>query len=261
MNEQTFCNLADPLTWKPRPLNGVVVSFAPIWLLADFLSFIALNNPVLLSGLQGVIACSSSSYLTKKYSFNIMDQKLAATLEKAHAQLYSFCKFLSIPCQILAPTMIYGSIERYMDKNLGTLIRIMRRTPLIVLPETVGLRQPVHASQLACVALVKAQMILFGDWSEHEPFILTLGGDEILSYREMLTKLQGALRRDDAARKCRILSIPDRLFYALAAPLLPLNPKTFEAITRIKSNLSGFEKAHVILQEKPKLFPVLPLPQ
>ena len=50
--------------------NYLIVSFAPIWKLADYLNRIFLNKPDQLKGLKGILACSSSSIYTKKFAFS-----------------------------------------------------------------------------------------------------------------------------------------------------------------------------------------------
>ena len=62
----------------PLPLNsirGIVVSFAPIWLLSEFLTRVFIEQPEKLSGLKGIIAVSSSSYLTKRFALLIESAK------------------------------------------------------------------------------------------------------------------------------------------------------------------------------------------
>jgi len=96
-------------------------------------------------------------------------------------------------------------------------------------------------------------------WDPQLPQRITLGGDSEVSYVAMLRALQQSLPQTDPARRCRVLSLPTRLFYAAASPLLLQSPKAFEAVLRIGSDLSGFTPAHQLLMAKPQPFPVLPL--
>jgi hypothetical protein len=75
----------------------------------------------------------------------------------------------------------------------------------------------------------------------------------------MIKALQMALPPGDAARNCRLLPIPNRLFFALAAPLLLRSPKAFEAVLRMGADLAGFTPSHQLLGQPAKAFPVLPL--
>ena len=76
---------------------------------------------------------------------------------------------------------------------------------------------------------------------------------------EMLRRLQKSVGTSDRASRCVLLPLPPRLFPILAAPLLVLSPKAFEAVQRIGADLAGFTPAHAILHEPPRRFPVAPL--
>lgn len=258
-NIHIYCDLsrlpAQPIT----PLRGILVSFAPIWLLAAYLIHLFENQPDSVAGLNGIIACSSSSFLTKRFAFNSKDKALAQSLGKAHSQIKTLSRHLKIPSIVLAPTMIYGQVDDYGDKNLKKIISIMRLSPFIFLPRTSGFRQPIHATQLACVAHRQVELIKHGQKSRSLHDVVLLGGDVTLSYKEMIMALQQELHQTDRAKYCHILSIPDQLFLFLVAPILPFNPRLFEAILRIRSNLSGFETVHQLLGEPAQGFPVLPL--
>jgi len=254
-----YCDLLLPPKHPINDIKGVLVSFAPIWLLSEFLSRVSVEQPDSLKNLTGVIAVSSSSYLTKQFAFSNHDKSLARSLSKAHATIVDVCKVLNIHCQILAPTLVYGSKSKFKDQNVSQLIRIMRYFPCIFLPRTTGSRQPIHASQLAQVAHEMSTRMLEGNWEGGKPLILPVGGDEIMSYSHMLTRIQKSLPHNDAGRRCRIIEIPDRVFLMIFAPLLPINTTLFEAVMRISSNLAGFSKTSDLLQEKPRAFPILPL--
>ena len=135
----------------------------------------------------------------------------------------------------------------------------MRRLPLLPLPVDTGLRQPIHASQLAGVAWELVRQFSSSGLDHQLSQRITLGGDSELSYAAMLLALQQSLPCEDSARRCRLLSVSNRLFYAAAAPLLLQSPKSFEAVLRMGSNLAGFTSAHQLSKTKPQPFPVLPL--
>jgi len=238
---------------------GLWISFGPIWLLAPFLERLALENPERLQGLRGVIACSSSSAITKRFAANRFDRELVARLTAAEDQLITTCRRLELSCRILRPTLIYGRVGPYVDRNLSRLIGLMRRLPLLPLPAHTGLRQPIHASQLAAVALELVSQFTTSGWDPQLPQRIALGGDSELSYVAMLRALQQSLPQTDPARRCRVLSLPPRLFYAAAYPLLLQSPRAFEAVLRMGSDLSGFTPVHQLLKAKPQPFPVLPL--
>lgn len=255
-------DFSDPCAFRPggEPgAPGLWISFGPIWLMAPFLEQLAQELPERLQGLRGVIACSSSSAITKRFAANRFDRQLVARLTTAEDLLIATCRRLELPCRILRPTLIYGRVGSYADRNLSRLVALMRRLPLLPLPAHTGLRQPIHASQLAAVALELVSQFITSGWDPQLPQRISLGGDSELSYAAMLRALQQSLPQSDPARRCRLLSLPSRLFYAAASPLLLQSPKAFEAVLRMGSDLSGFTRAHQLLKAKPQPFPVLPL--
>ena len=257
--KHTYCDLTQLPEKSVKPIKGILVSFAPIWLLAPFLMHLSRTQPESLRYLQGIIACSSSSFMTKRFAFNTYDKELSSKLGKAHEIIKDISTQKQIPCQILAPAMIYGQVREYADMNLSRIVHFLRILPVILLPKSTGLRQPIHASQLASVVMHQAEKMMCDHWQREEPKIIVLGGDTTISYQDMIIQIKNNLNNNDPGKKCHIITIPDKLFYLAAALLLPVNLKSFEAIMRIKSNLSGFTMAHEILNESPRDFPVLPL--
>ena len=250
------CDLeADPTAaLPPMPAGCVLVSFAPIWQLAPFVArWLAAPGP---TPIAAVVACSSSSVLTKRFAANRADQELVERLRQAEASLMASAGQAAIPCQILRPTLIYGQAGSHTDQNLSRLIQLMGRLPLLPLPAHTGLRQPIHARQLAAAAMHLA------DHAGAEPSPLEIGGDEVLSYAAMLERLQATVRRLDPghpAGRCRLLPVPDRLFHLLAAPLLPASARGFEAVLRIQTHLAPFRPVHQLLGSTAMPFPVAPL--
>ncbi len=257
-----YVEFSDPLSFRPAYDVGSLllwVSFAPIWLFAPFLDALATFCPEKLFGLRGVIACSSSSAITKRFASNRFDRELVSRLIGAEDQLLATCRRLQVPCRILRPTLIYCQTGIYSDRNLSRLLQLLQRLPCLPLPAESGLRQPIHASQLAAVALKLAEQLSGSGCDPSLTERITLGGDTTLSYAAMISALQQAQPAEDPARRCRLLPIPNRLFFSLAAPLLLGSPKAFEAVLRMGANLSGFTPAHQLLGCEPQPFPVLPL--
>jgi hypothetical protein len=252
-------DLNNPDGFQPPPQPLWWISFAPIWHLAPFLENLRRNRPLCLQELRGVVACSSSSALTKRFAANGFDRALVRRLREAEQGLLDTCAALGVPCRILAPTLIYGRAGAYEDSNLSRLLGLMRKLPLLPVPAQSGLRQPIHARQLAEAALaVAARLEREGSGCELPP-VLVLGGDESLSYTAMLERLRQAAPPGDAARRCRLLPLPPRLLLWLANPLLLLSPKAFEAMQRTQADLAGFLPVHQLLGEPAQPFPVAPL--
>ncbi len=236
---------------------GLWISFGPIWLLAPFLQELAQAHPDRLQGLRGVIACSSSSAITKRFAINRFDRDLVFRLINAEDRLLETCRDLQLPCRILRPTLIYGRVGPYVDRNLTLLTNLMRRLPLLPLPAQTGLRQPIHATQLAAVVLKLVSEFINNRWDPGHPQIIALGGDIELSYTFMLRALQQSLPHSDPARRCRLLLLPNRFIHAASAvPLILHSPKVFEALLRMSADLSGFTPCHQLLSESPKPFPL-----
>jgi hypothetical protein len=250
-----------PEVFQPVSLGNSAfwISFGPIWLFAPFLEQLAQQHPERLKDLRGLIACSSSSVLTKRFAANNFDRALVARIISAEDQLLATCRRLDVPCRILRPSLIYGQVGPYGDRNISRLLALMRRLPLILLPSHSGLRQPIHASQLAAVALHLAQQMLGPGLNPALPERIAVGGDSQISYKAMLHALQQALPANYPARNSCICEIPNRLFFLLAAPLLLRSPKAFEAVLRIGADLAGFTPSHHLLDQAPQPFPVLPL--
>lgn len=140
-----------------------------------------------------------------------------------------------------------------------SLAAVLPFLAVLPLPANTGLRQPIHATQLAGVALHFANCFLSSPIRQSLPDRIALGGDTTLTYYEMINALQQAQPLSDSARCCCLLFIPNRLFFFLAAPVLLLSPRAFEALLRMCADLSGFTSSDQILGVDPKPFPVLPL--
>lgn len=256
-------DLLDPGSFRPAghlSETSVWISFAPIWHLASFLKILVSTRPETLHGLRGLVACSSSSVITKRYASNAFDRTLVHHLSQAENALISISNELGVTCRILRPTLIYGKIGPYVDSNIAKLIGFMRRLPFLPLPSYTGLRQPIHASQLASVALKLYRDIASCSAYPWPSECIDIGGDSQLSYESMLISLQQSLPLSDPARRCHLLKIPTALFQVLSSPLLLYSPKAFEAVMRMSSDLAGFTPSHQLLHEQPRPFPLEPLP-
>ena len=237
--------------------NSIIISYAPIWDLAFFLENILKNNEKSLKNFDTIIATSSTSILTKRYAFNDYDKNLVTKLKKAEEKLISLSKQNKIRLKIIRPTMIYGKIKNKSDKNISKILKYMRFLPFIILPKVTGLRQPIHIDQLADVTLKLASDFLNLDNDRgNESFILNVGGDIEISYFEMLMLIKQKTHKNDRAKKCKIIPLPNALFYILAFPIIFINARYFESILRIQSNLSGFLPSYKITNTKMKLFPL-----
>jgi hypothetical protein len=260
LESHIFCDLSNCSYDNTARLYGVIVSFAPIWLLSSFLSNVYNKQPNAFLGLRGIVACSSSSYLTKRFAFSKEDQELATILEKSHQEVFSIAERLQVPCRIIAPTLIYGKKNDYYDRNVSVLIRTFRLIPVVFIPKVCGKRQPIHASQLAECVLHEARTITQDQCVTKDESIYCVGGDETIEYGDMLARIKKSLPISDNGRKCKIVRVPDWLFFFFVSVIVLYNPKLAESLYRIKSNLSGFKQVHTVTRKKARKFPLLPLP-
>lgn len=255
----SYADLNQPSSFRPFLESDSLhlwISFAPIWLLAPFIEYLADHYPERLTGFSGLIACSSSSAITKRFAFNRHDRDLVAKIIHSENQIITTCQRLSVPCRILRPTLIYGRIGSYSDSNLNRITNLMRTLPFLVLPSDSGQRQPIHATQLAAVSLELVRQFSSSGWDSQLPDRIALGGDTTLTYASMVRALQLSLPPADKARRCILLSVPNSLFFLSSTPLLLASPKAYEAILRMAANLDGFTPSNQLLSTSPLPFPL-----
>ena len=58
------------------------------------------------------------------------------------------------------------------------------------------------------------------------------------------------------SKRCKLIKIPNKLFYFLFFPLLFFKPKIFEALFRMQSDLSGFKKYSAYTGQSSGKFPL-----
>jgi nucleoside-diphosphate-sugar epimerase len=206
---------ASVLQWAPGDLTqpdtlpalepaNAIVSLSPIWLLPPAL-------PKLLeTGAPRVIAFSSTSRVTKIQSPVSAERAVAERLADGEAQTLDLCANAGVACTLLRPTLIYAEGE---DRNVSRLAALIRRFGVLPLSGGgEGLRQPVHADDLAWAALALIDApATFGK-------TYALPGGETLSYRAMVERVFESLGRTP-----RILTVPPplwRLGLTLASPVL-----------------------------------------
>lgn len=259
---QIYADLLDPLNFDSHSdvsSPSLFVSFAPIWLFASFFAELIKHNPSQYTHLRAVVVCSSSSVLTKRYASNSSDRLLVSRLMKAESLLLDTCKSIGVSCLILRPSIIYGKVGKYCDKNIRLITRIMKHFPLLLVPSTTGYRQPIHANELASVAFFFANQFMMLPQSAVRSQCIAVGGDTSLKYIVMLHRIQNALPTRHPGKNCWLIPIPNRIFYFIFSPLGLLSPKALEAITRLEADLNGFIPASSILGRTPNKFPAGPI--
>ncbi|MEM9303879.1 MAG: NAD-dependent dehydratase [Pseudomonadota bacterium] len=140
---------------------------------------------VCLGRIGRIIAFSSTSASVKRQSSSAAERTLASTLEGGEATVRGGASIEGTPCAILRPTLIYG---RGLDRNLTRIAHWAGRRRFFPLAhEGRGLRQPVHADDLAALAadLALRPTAVDGRW--------IVPGGERLSYREMVVRVYRSL--------------------------------------------------------------------
>ena len=234
--------------------NSFLVSFSPIWLIKNLLIKLDKYNLSTIRTLKGVIAFSSTSAITKKYSTNEFDKKLSKKLISSEEEILSICKKHSIPCIIIRPTIIYGTYKKLEDGNFSVIKKFFNKIPFCIIPSRTGYRQPIHYSQLSKLTYLFLEKLNMSS-KLIENRVIEVGGDEELSYKDLLFKLSIS-SRSLFGRECLLIPIPNKLFYILFSPLIIIKPKFFDEIYRIQSDLSGFPKYSNYTGEIPKSFPI-----
>jgi nucleoside-diphosphate-sugar epimerase len=171
---------------------------APLWVLPDYLDILEA------SGARRVVALSSTSRFTKENSSDPAEQAIARRLAEAEDHLQAWAEAKGIGWVILRPTLIYG---RGRDKNVCEIARFIRRFgffPLFGPAE--GLRQPVHAEDLAAACLAALNMPVAANRAYN------LCGGETLCYREMVRRVFVTLNQ-----RPRLLKVPLSGFWIVLA--------------------------------------------
>lgn len=181
------------------------ICLAPIWVLPDYFDFL------LAHGAKRVVALSSTSRFTKIDSVDPAEQAVAHHLAGGEAQLRVWAEMNGIDWAVVRPTMIYGHGK---DKNVTEIARLIHRWGIFpLLGEGRGLRQPVHVEDVAkaCQALITS--------STARNRAYNLSGGEVLSYKEIVTRIFTALGKTP-----RFIHVPRGAFH-LALTGLRLLPR------------------------------------
>ena len=151
------------------------------------------------AGLKRAVIFSTSSVFSKLESHDRRERRNMQQILMDEAELSHACEAQGITLSLYRPTLIYGC---GIDGNVSWLAKWIRKFGIVpIAGEASGLRQPVHADDLAAAAVTTL--------ASDKPLALDvpLCGGSILSFREMIEAIFRALDKP-----VRIVSIPKKLF-------------------------------------------------
>ncbi len=198
-------DLKDPDLDERLPVAATVFSLSPIWLLPSALAALKAR------GMERLIAFSSTSRFTKTDSPDAAERAVALELAGAEQVVETWCAEHGVAWTLLRPTLIY---DEGHDENVSRIARLVKRFHVMPLSgKGEGLRQPVHAADLAAGALAAAH----APASRNRAYDLV--GGETVTYRVMVDRVFEGL-----GKAPRSLPMPVWLFgliMRLAKPFYP----------------------------------------
>jgi nucleoside-diphosphate-sugar epimerase len=197
-------DIEEPKTLKFPPFETLYCTASAILLST---SLPHLFNP----SLKRVVVFSSTSVITKIDSKIVKEREHLRRLAEAEEQIAAACEKNDVGWTILRPTLIYAEGR---DRNITPLSKLIRRFGFMPLVGGgAGLRQPVHAEDLAIGAIAAALSAVAVNK------FYALPGGETVTYHEMVGRIFDGLHRPR-----RTVSIPPSLWkaaFVVAKPLFP----------------------------------------
>ncbi len=160
------------------PPVSAIISCGPLQAFADWLA----RTPLALA--PRVVATSSMSAESKRESAVPAERELSRQLRAGEAALAAACARQGCAWTVLRPTLVYGA---GLDKSLTPIARRAMRLRVFPLPVARGLRQPVHADDLAQAVLAAL------DCPAAAGHVLAMGGGERLTAGSMFARVRSSL--------------------------------------------------------------------
>lgn len=148
---------------------------------------------------QTAVIFSSSSVESKQASANLAERSQMQAMLALEYELQDIAENNAVKLVILRPTLIYGC---GLDTNISRLANWIDSFGFMpVNGKASGLRQPVHADDLASVAITAMLS------KKTLPRVMSLIGGETLSYSDMVSRIFTAY-----GKPVRLLRLPEWLF-------------------------------------------------
>jgi nucleoside-diphosphate-sugar epimerase len=190
-DQSLILDFGAPEGFDPGMEFATVIVCTPIWLLED-----RLLNRLLGLGMKRLVAFSSTSLFTKGNSETDEERDVVQNLAIGEKSMIDFCCRHGVAWTILRPTLIY---DEGRDENITRMAATIRKLGFFpVCAPANGLRQPVHARDLAVAALVVAMTRSAENKAYNVP------GGEGMTYRAMVEQIFVALDR-----KPLIVDVPE----------------------------------------------------
>jgi len=205
----------DRIDWYRGDLHAAdllkLPPFSTLYCTADAVLLAEALPQLIHPALKRLVAFSSTSVITKQNSEVPAEHAMIQRLAAAEQQLVRICERHGIGWTILRPTLIYAEGR---DTNITPLSRLIRKFGFMPLVGGgPGLRQPVHAEDLAIAAIVAAET----DAAINKFY--SLPGPETVTYREMMGRVF-----DGLSLPRRFVSVPPWLWRAAFVAVHPLFP-------------------------------------
>ena len=157
----------------PLPPSATVFSLVPLPALPPLLARA--------DGARRLVALSTASAVHKAASADPAERAFAADVVRAEGAVARLCRERGVAWTILRPTLIY---DPGRDRNVSAIAAFARRARVFpIVPPGTGLRQPIHADDVARAMLAAA------DAPGARDALLDLPGGETVTWREMVRRV------------------------------------------------------------------------
>lgn len=213
------------------PPLSAIISFGPLMPCAQWLR----NTPQ--SNAPRVVATSSMSAESKRESSVPAEREISRQLRDGEAALAQACERQGCAWTILRPTLVYGA---GLDQSLSPIARRAARLRVFPLPSARGLRQPVHADDIAQAVMAALER------PASAGRVVPIGGGERLPAREMFARVRRSLSTST-------LPLPVPVALLRAAHLLL--PRARGPLSRLDADLvADNEPLQRLLDVRPRAF-------
>lgn len=199
------------------------------------------------AGVRRLVALSTTSVFTKGNSPDARERAAVERIRAVEEGLMEWARGADVECVVLRPTMVYGA---GLDHNVARIGRFIERFgffPLVGRGQ--GLRQPVHAADVAAACLSALMAPGVGGR------FLTLSGAEVLSYAEMVRRVARARGRRPVLLPCPVWGF--RMALALGGLLPNLRGLNAAMAARMTTDMVfPHDEARALLGFDPRPFEV-----